>query len=125
MRYHNLIFENGYIKNLKDEIINLLAISSSIGIDNVKTPLLVKDLRGMGYEVDRQTILNILDEIEIVTSADSSIINISTYDTDNDEPSEIPDFEDETPFGGFDDEDDIDDAVDDAAKEKSMKDISK
>lgn len=124
MRYHNLIFENGYMENLKDEVVNLLTISSSIGINDVKTSLLVKDLRGMGYEVNADTILDILNDIDIVNSADSKIINISTFSPDE-EISDIPDFEqDDTTFGGFDDEDE-NDAVDDSAIEKSVRDITK
>lgn len=124
MRYHNLIFENGYMENLKDEVVNLLTISSSIGINDVKTSLLVKDLRGMGYEVNADTILDILNDIDIVNSADSKIINISTFSPDE-EILDIPDFEqDDTTFGGFDDEDE-NDAVDDSAIEKSVRDITK
>lgn len=122
MRYHNLIFENGYIENLKDEIINLLTISSSIGINDVKTSLLVRDLVGMGYEVNKQTILDILNEIDIVTSADSDVINISTFQSDE-EIADIPDFEqDDAAFGGFED-DEEENAVDDSATEKSLRDI--
>ena len=122
MRYHNLIFENGYIENLKDEIINLLTISSSIGINDVKTSLLVRDLMGMGYEVNKQTILDILNEIDIVTSADSDVINISTFQSDE-EIADIPDFEqDDAAFGGFED-DEEENAVDDSATEKSLRDI--
>lgn len=124
MRYHNLIFENGYIENLKDEIINLLTISSSIGMNNVKTSLLVKDLKGMGYEVNSDTILDILNDIDIVTSADSKMINISTFKPEK-EIEDIPDFEqDDAMFGGFEDEDE-NDAVDDSATEKSLRDITK
>lgn len=123
MRYHNLIFENNYINDLKDEIVNLLTISSSIGINNVKTILLVRDLVGMGYEVNKQTILDILNEIDIVTSADSNIINISTFQSD-DEFGDIPDFEqDDGAFGGFEDEEE-ESFVDDSATEKSLRDIT-
>lgn len=137
MRLHQLLKENGYMENLKDDTINLLTISSSIGMNKIKTKYLVKDLIDMGYEVDERTILSLLDEIDIVTDANNDIINISTEYPD--EETDLPDF-DESPIGDFDedddddsslenDEDDEDDGVskevEKSATKKSMKDIRK
>lgn len=124
MRYQHLIENIDYLENLKDEIVNLLTISSAIGINNIKTPLLVRDLIGMGYEVNDETILEILNNLDIVTSADSEKISISTIEKD-DEMEDIPDFEqDGGAFGGFDDESE-ESEVDDSATEKSLRDINK
>lgn len=134
MRLHQLLKENGYMENLKDDVINLLTISSSIGIEKIKTKYLVKDLLDMGYEVDEKTILSLLDEIDIVTDANNKTINISTIYPE--EETDLPDF-DESPIGDFDDEDQSDDNQEDeeddgvskevekSATKKSMKDIRK
>lgn len=133
MRLYQLLEENEYIENLKDDVINLLTISSSIGMNKIKTKYLVKDLVEMGYEVDEKTILSLLDEIDIVTDANNEIINISTEYPD--EETDLPDF-DVSPIGNFDDdevtsdeEQDEDDGVskevEKSAVKKSMKDIRK
>ncbi|MFW5895493.1 MAG: hypothetical protein ACOCT9_01995 [archaeon] len=131
MRLYQLLEENGYMENLKDDVINLLTISSSIGMDKIKTKYLVKDLVEMGYDVDERTILSLLDEIDIVTDANNDVINISTEYPE--EETDLPDFDD-SPIGDFDDEVTNDEEEDDdgvskevqkSATNKSMRDIRK
>lgn len=129
MRLNQLIKETSYMENLKDDVINLLIISSSVGMNKIKTKYLVKDLVNMGYEVDNNTILSLLNDIDIVTDANDDIIKISAKYPE--EETDLPDFED-SPIGDFDDisdDDDEDDGVskevEDSAVKKSMKDIRK
>lgn len=135
MRLHQLLKENGYMENLKDDVINILTISSSIGIDKVKTKYLVKDLVDMGYDVDKTTILSLLNDVDIVTDANNNTITISTEYPE--EETDLPDF-DENPIGDFDvdgndnepdpdgeDDDGVSKEVEKSATDKSMKDIRK
>lgn len=123
MRYHQLVLESAYIEDLKDEILNLLTIASARGIKNLRTSFLVKDLQSLGFEVDIDTIVSAMDDIEIVSSADKNKIQISSSPSDKqDDDVNVPQFDD-SPFGGFDDEGDTETSVDKAASAQAMKDI--
>ena len=120
MKYSQLISETDYMADMKDEIINLLSIASSRGITNIKTSFLVKDLKNLGFEIDLDTIVDVMNDIDIVSSADTNKI---TLGSDNDELT-TPEFGDESPLGGFDDKPDSGDTpVDQMAKRQATKDI--
>jgi len=120
MKYSQLISETDYMADMKDEIINLLSIASSRGITNIKTSFLVKDLKNLGFEIDLDTIVDVMNDIDIVSSADTNKI---TLGSDNDELT-TPEFGDESPLGGFDDKQDSGDTpVDQMAKRQATKDI--
>jgi hypothetical protein len=80
MRYRELV-EMNYSENLRDEIITLLAMVRSDGITEISTANLLKDLTGMGYAINIDGLLMILDDIEIVSTASKETISISTSDT--------------------------------------------
>lgn len=123
MRYHQLVLETDYMENLKDEIINLLTIASARGIKNLRTSFLVKDLTNVGFDVDIDTILSIMNDLEIVSTADDKKIQIATNDSvDDTQDIQMPDFGEDQPFGGFDDKE-TENPVDAAAKRQATKDI--
>lgn len=124
MRYHQLIFESQYIEDLKDDIVNLLTMSKSHGIDKIKTYMLVKDLKNLGYDVDEKSILPMLDEIDLVTSSDSSFIEINgdseeSEDTNGD--MEIPKL-DQKPLNDL-ETNPTDDTIDRIARKRSTEDL--
>ena len=79
MRFAEL-FENDYTDDIQSEIITLLATVSATGVKEVKTSNLLKDLLNMGYSVDEDTLLEILDDLDIVATANKDDISISTSD---------------------------------------------
>lgn len=122
MRYQQLVLEEDYIENLKSEIINLLTIASSRDIKNLRTSFLVKDLQNLGFDVNIDTILSIMNDLDIVSTADNKKIEISTSNQpDGEEEIDVPDFGENKPFGGF--EDNTTDPIDAAAKRQATKDI--
>jgi hypothetical protein len=122
MRYQQLVIESDYMDNLKDEIINLLTIASSRNIKSLRTSFLVKDLQNIGFDVNIDTILSIMNDLDIVSTADNKKIEIATNDQENNqEEIDVPDFGENKPFGGF--EDDTTDPIDAAAKRQATKDI--
>lgn len=123
MRYHQLVLETEYMENLKDEIINLLTIASARGIKNLRTSFLVKDLKNIGFDVSIDTILSVMNDLDIVSTADAKKIQIATKDTvDDNGEIQMPDFGEDQPFGGFDDNE-TENPVDAAAKRQATKDI--
>lgn len=124
MRYHQLVLESNYMDDLKDEILNLLTIASARGINNLRTSFLVKDLKNLGFEVDTKSILDAMNDIDIVSSADANKIQLSSNgSSDKTDDVNIPKY-DETPFGGFDDkEKDNKSPVDKAAARQAVKDL--
>lgn len=82
MRAHELFRENDYIEDLRSEVITLLAAVSAEGIDKVDTQNLLLDLEQQGFAVDEQSLLELLDGLEIVATANSDTIEISTSDVD-------------------------------------------
>lgn len=123
MRYHQLVLETEYMDNLKDEIINLLTIASARGIKNLRTSFLVKDLKNIGFDVSIDTILSIMNDLDIVSTADTKKIQIATTDAaGNNDEIQMPDFGEDQPFGGFDDKE-TENPVDAAAKRQASKDI--
>jgi hypothetical protein len=127
MRLYQLLEKDIYTTDLEDDIVNLLTISSSKGYNKVKTSKLVKDLRNLGYDVTPKTIQSLLNDLDIITSADDNFIEIST---------DIPD-EGDSDFSGIDDLDietntsfdiqdtDEPDEIDRAAQRQAAKDIAK
>lgn len=86
------LFETDYNDDLHSEVINLLAAISAEGIDEVDTQNLLNDLSQQGYAVDEQSLLELLDGLDIVSTASADSIQISTSDTDamvGDEADEI------------------------------------
>jgi len=113
MRYHQLIENSIYYEDMIDDIVNLLAISSTKGYTKIKTIALVKDLKKMGYDVDEKTIHLVLDKIDSVVSSNPKYIEIST-----DVPSEEDQLDD---FSGLDV--DTNTAFDDIADEEETDEI--
>ena len=124
MRYHQLVFESTYIQELKDDIINLLSMSKSQGISKIRTPMLINDLKSIGYDIDENSILPLLDEIEIVSSSDNKFVEIngSGENIDNtDDDMEIPKL-DQEPLDDM-NLDTKDDVVDRLARKRSVGDL--
>lgn len=76
------LFENDYTEDLRSEIITLLVAVNAQGITSVKTKNLLIDLEDQGYAVDQDSLLEILDELEIVSTANADTIEIATSDSD-------------------------------------------
>jgi hypothetical protein len=122
MRYYQIILESKYIEELKDEIINMLSMATSHGFKKIKTSMLIKDLKTMGYDVDEKSIIPLLDQIDMIVSADSNFIEINGQDQDSD------DFDDEMEIPKFDQKplDDLDtqeDSIDRIARKRSTEDL--
>ncbi|NJS14177.1 MAG: hypothetical protein HC788_05595, partial [Sphingopyxis sp.] len=83
MRLHQLLAENDYNEDLRSEIITLLTAVSAEGIDEVDTQNLLNDLAAQGFAVDEGSLLELLDTIEIVSTANSEKIEIATSDSDS------------------------------------------
>lgn len=123
MRYHQLVFESQYIENLKDEIINLLSMSKSHGLNKIKTAMLVKDLKNIGYDIDEKSILPLLDEIDMITSSDANFIEINGQDDESQETDdmEIPKL-DQKPLNDI-GSDTSRDTIDRMARKRSTEDL--
>ncbi len=109
MRFLEIIAEGDYTEDLRAEIITLLAAVSAEGIEEVDTQNLLTDLEQQGYSVDLQSLLGMLDGLEIVQTASADTIQISTSDVDM--------------MVGADAENIETDRVDTLAKKQSTKDI--
>lgn len=81
MRFSEL-FESDYNDDLRSEIITLLTAVSAEGIDTVETKNLLNDLEHQGYAVDEQSLLELLGDLDIVSSANADTIDIATSDVD-------------------------------------------
>ncbi len=81
MRAHEL-FDSDYNEDLRSEVITLLTAVSAEGIDQVKTQNLLIDLENQGYAVDEQSLLELLNTMEVVATANSDTIEIATSDAD-------------------------------------------
>lgn len=66
------------LSSIETQIINLLSVLSAEGITTVDTAQLVNDLQDLGYFVDSDTIVDILDGIQMVASANADTIDISS-----------------------------------------------
>jgi hypothetical protein len=122
MRYHKLIFESTYIDKIKDDTINLLSMSKTHGFKKIKTSMLIRDLRKMGYNVNEQGILSLLDELDMVSSSDKDFIEINGSDTDDDtDDIKIPKL-DRKPLDDI-DSDMNDDTVDKIARKRAREDL--
>lgn len=81
MRFIELV-ETSYIDDLRSEVINLLTSVSAEGIDEVDTQNLLIDLESIGFAVDEESLLELLDSLPIVATASADTIQISTSDVD-------------------------------------------
>lgn len=76
MRFHELIIED-YTDSLMSEIINLLAAMSAEGVTEIDTTALLLDLQSQGHTLDTQTLLQLIDQIEIVTNANADTVSLA------------------------------------------------
>jgi hypothetical protein len=83
MRLHQLLAENDYNEDLRSEIITLLTAVSAEGIDEVDTQNLLNDLEMQGFAVDESSLLELLGELDIVSTANADKIEIATSDSDS------------------------------------------
>lgn len=74
------LFESDYNEDLRSEIITLLITVSAEGIDQVDTQNLLNDLEQQGYAVDIESLLELLNTLEIVATASADTIEIATSD---------------------------------------------
>ena len=76
------LFESDYNEDLRSEVITLLTAVSAEGIDQVDTQNLLNDLEQQGYAIDTQSLLDLLNTLEIVATANAETIEIATSDAD-------------------------------------------
>lgn len=76
------LFESDYNDDLRSEIITLLTAISAEGIKEVDTQNLLLDLEAQGFAVDSESLLELLNTIEIVSTATKEKISIATSDAD-------------------------------------------
>ena len=81
MRAHHFM-ESDYNEDLRSEIITLLTAVSAEGVDEIDTQNLLNDLEAQGYAVDEQSLMDILDGLEVVAMATGDKITIATSDAD-------------------------------------------
>lgn len=79
MRLQDLL-ESDYNDDLRSEVITLLTAVSAEGIDEIATQNLLNDLETQGFSVDADTLLSILGELDIVSTASDDKITIATSD---------------------------------------------
>lgn len=68
MRANEFLFEN-YNQQLESDLTNLLVAAKANGARNVKTQAIVQQLQGMGYSVDTNSIITLLQGNPVVTNA--------------------------------------------------------
>ena len=76
------LFDRDYTEDLRSEIITLLTAASAQGYDEIDTHNLVLDLEEQGFAVDEESLLDILDELDVVSTATPEKITIATSDAD-------------------------------------------
>jgi hypothetical protein len=122
MKYYKLIFESPYIDRLKDDIINLLSMSKTHGFKKIKTSMLLRDLKNIGYNVNEQGLVSLLDEIDMVSTVDKDFIELNGSDSDSDVSDvEIPKL-DRKPLDDI-ESDMKDDTVDRIARKRAREDL--
>lgn len=85
MRLHELIKPSlceSEINSIETQIINLLSALSAEGITSVDTIQLVSDLQDMGFYVDVFSVLDVLDGMSMIASANSETIEIKSASSD-------------------------------------------
>ena len=82
MRIAEILQESHYTDELQNDITNLLIAVAEDGIFKVETQNLLNDLQNMGYSIDEESILDVLDTIGIVRDANPETIDISLSDSD-------------------------------------------
>jgi hypothetical protein len=77
------LYENDYNEDLRSEVITLLTAVSAEGISEISTQNLLNDLEQQGFAVDAESLLLLLGDMEIVSTATDEKITISTIDADH------------------------------------------
>lgn len=80
MRFRQLV-EDNYVDSLKDAITSMLVAVAAEGVFEIDTRQLIIDLQQDGFSIDKKNIFRVLNELPIVSSADSKTIKIKTNDT--------------------------------------------
>lgn len=81
MRARHFI-ESEYNEDLRSEVITLLTAVSAEGVDEIDTQNLLLDLEQQGFAVDEQSLMDVLGELDIVSTATADKITIATSDAD-------------------------------------------
>lgn len=120
MKISDILFE-GYTDQIQDEVLNLLAIAHARELTSIPVNQLIIDLRKLGYAIDRQSIGEILDNIELVSSHDEKTIKLNGS---KEEISDITDIEDIMNMDSETEREPDIDPIDAAALRKSKKDMN-
>jgi len=72
MRFHELVnvLESDYQAEIRDEAINLLVAAKAQGVETIGPLQLIKTLKAQGYDLDLQTLIDLLQDhpmIEMIT----------------------------------------------------------
>ena len=76
------LLESNYTDDLRAEVMTLLAMVSAKGITEIRTQNLLNDLEEQGYAVDADSLMSLLDDMNIVSNASEESIKLSTSDAD-------------------------------------------
>ena len=83
MRFYEIITESIYTDELKNEIINLLSIASARGMDKFQISHLIKNLKNYGIDADVESVTELLNGLQIVSSVDNDMIVLNAYSADD------------------------------------------
>jgi hypothetical protein len=76
------LLEDNYTDNLRAEVMTLLAMVSARGINKINTQNLLNDLEEQGFAIDADSLLLLLDNMDIVSQAAEDTITLSTSNAD-------------------------------------------
>lgn len=79
MRLSQLI-ESAAINDFEPEIESLLTAAAAMNVTELTTQVLLNDLEKLGYTVDVTTLLQVLDNVPMVSSANKKTINLQAPD---------------------------------------------
>jgi hypothetical protein len=83
MRLTQLVIEGDYNDELRAEAITLLTAVSAEGMGEINTMNLVADLNAQGYSVNASSLVELLNSLDIVQTADANTIKIATIDPED------------------------------------------
>lgn len=84
------ILEEDYNQNLELDLGNILTSAKASGVSEIQTTDLVNQMQAMGYAVDENSIISLLQRSPQVLNATPSIVTLTTVDNSQTGPGEIP-----------------------------------
>lgn len=77
MKIKEIIVEE-YVDDLESDVESLLVAARASGINSFPTDKLYKEIKSMGYSVTPNALIDYLSELDMVQSADASVVKLNT-----------------------------------------------